>query len=150
MSEATVGGFTVLTDRAYDLDNHLWVEVLDTGNVRVGMDALGVETSGTLAQLSFQPADTVQRGEAIGSLEAEKFVGPLLAPISGRVVTVNEAPMADPGLVERDPYGEGWFIEIEPADLDDELGDLIVGEAEIVSRFEDKVTQYRLEGVLAE
>ena len=66
MNVATVQGFPVPTDLAYELDNHMWVRVLESGRVKVGMDALGVETSGTLAQLAFAADHDVDRGEAFG------------------------------------------------------------------------------------
>jgi glycine cleavage system H protein len=150
MSVETVSGFAVDTALAYDIDHHMWVHVLESGHVQIGMDALGIETSGTLAQLAFVAGAEFARGEAFGTLEAEKFVGPLVAPVSGNTVAVNEATLADPGLVERDPYGAGWFIEVAPTNLDEELGQLTRDAAQIVGEFERKVRQYRLEGVLAE
>ena len=81
------------------------------------MDALGVETSGTIAQLAFLPVgEQLKRGEAFGSLEAAKFVGPLTSPLSGTVTATNDAVVADPALVERDPYGDGWLVELTLAD----------------------------------
>ncbi len=150
MSEQTVSGFAVQTELAYDLETHMWAQLLDSGNARIGMDALGVETSGTLAQLAFTVGSDFARGDAFGTLEAEKFVGPLIAPLSGRTVAVNDAVVADPGLVERDPYGDGWFVEMAPSNADQELGLLIRDDAAIVAGFEAKVRQYRQEGVLAE
>ena len=150
MSDRMVSGFAVRTGLAYDLDHHMWILMLDSGNARIGMDPLGLETCGTLAQLAFAANAELARGESFGSLEAEKFVGPLLAPLSGRVVAVNEAALMDPGLVERDPYEAGWFIEIEPSSLDQELGLLVREEADILEQFAEKIHQYRVEGVLAE
>jgi glycine cleavage system H protein len=150
MTIRTVSGFAVATDLAYDLERHMWVSIHEPGIARIGMDSLGLETSGTLAQLSFRPDGEVTRGEPFGSLEAEKFVGPLVSPLSGRVLAVNESAMADPGLVERDPYGEGWFIEIAPTRLAEELPLLTAGAETIVEQFGQKVRQYRIEGVLAE
>src|SRR5688500_3240980 len=60
---AEVSGFGVALDRAYDPGGHFWVSA--SGSVaRVGMDALGVETSGTIAQLAFVPVgENLKRGE---------------------------------------------------------------------------------------
>ncbi len=150
MTVQKVSGFAVQTDLAYDLGHHMWVAVLDSGKVRIGMDALGLETSGTLAQLLFEKDAEFTRGESFGSLEAEKYVGPLISPLSGRVIAVNESAMADPGLVERDPYGEGWLIEIEPSRLEQELSMLTQSKDEIIEGFKKRVIEYRIEGVLAE
>ena len=151
MSEITeVAGFGVALDRAYDPAGHFWVSMVASDRARIGMDALGVETSGTIAQLAFGPTGgQLKRGEAFGSLEAAKFVGPLTSPLSGRVTATNDAVVTDPSLVERDPYGSGWLIEL---DLDDpgELGELISGADAIPDWFAAEVDDYRLKGVLAE
>ncbi len=151
MAELTVDGFVVRGDIAYDLEHHMWVEELGSGVVRIGMDALGLETSGTLAQLSFeQPGADVRRGAPFGSLEAEKFVGPLIAPVSGRILAVNEAALEHPGIVQADPYGSGWLIEVQPDRLDEERDGLLQGPEEINRRFAEKIREYRIEGVLSE
>jgi glycine cleavage system H protein len=155
-----VAGFGVALDRAYDGTGHFWVSVIAAspgdapgppgGRARIGMDALGVETSGTIAQLAFLPVgDHLKRGEAFGSLEAAKFVGPLTSPLSGTVSAANDAVVADPSLVERDPYGAGWLIELDLADPG-ELGGLVSGAQPIKVWFEAEVEDYRMKGVLAE
>ncbi|MEW6476000.1 MAG: glycine cleavage system protein H [Actinomycetota bacterium] len=151
MSEIVeIAGFAVALDRAYDPAGHFWVFVLSGDRVRIGLDALGVETSGTIAQLAFLPVgEHLKRGEPFGSLEAAKFVGPLSSPLSGTVVATNDAVVADPALVERDPYGAGWLIELDLADPG-ELGDLISGAEVVPAWFEGEVEDYRMKGVLAE
>ncbi len=146
-----VAGFVVALDRAYDPAGHFWVAAADDAErLRIGMDALGVETSGTLAQLAFVPVGAaVTRGEPFGSLEAAKFVGPLTSPVSGTVTAHNEAVLSDPSLVDRDPYGVGWLIEVEPADPA-ELDGLVRGAGIIPGWFADEVEDYRLKGMLAE
>ena len=161
MSEIVeVAGFGVALDRAYDPAGHFWVSVLpdstgDTpgppgGRVRIGLDTLGVETSGTLAQLAFLPVgEFLKRGEPFGSLEAAKFVGPLTSPLSGRLTATNDAVVVDPALVERDPYGAGWLVELDLAD-GGELGELVSGADVIRVWFEGEIEDYRMKGVLAE
>jgi len=145
-----VAGFGVALDRAYDGTGHFWVSMVGPDRARIGMDALGVETSGTLAQLAFLPVgEHVKRGEAFGSLEAAKFVGPLTSPLSGTVSAANDAVVFDPTLVERDPYGAGWLIELDLADPG-ELSDLVSGTQPIKVWFEAEVEDYRMKGVLAE
>jgi glycine cleavage system H protein len=151
MSEISeVAGFGVALDRAYDPAGHFWVSMIGTDRARLGMDALGVETSGTIAQLAFLPVgENLKRGQAFGSLEAAKFVGPLTSPLSGTVTATNEAVVVDPALVERDPYGAGWLVELDLADPG-ELGELISGADAISEWFAAEVEDYRLKGVLAE
>lgn len=151
MSEVVeVAGFGVALDRSYDGTGHFWVSIVGPDRARIGMDALGVETSGTLAQLAFLPVgEHLKRGEAFGSLEAAKFVGPLTSPLSGTVSATNDAVVTDPSLVERDPYGTGWLIELDLADPG-ELTRLVAGPHSIRVWFEAEVEDYRMKGVLAE
>jgi glycine cleavage system H protein len=145
-----VAGFGVALDRAYEGTGHFWVSMVGPDRARIGMDALGVETSGTIAQLAFLPVgEHLKRGEAFGSLEAAKFVGPLTSPLSGTVSATNDAVVADPALVERDPYGAGWLVELDLADPG-ELSDLVSGSQAIKVWFEAEVEDYRMKGVLAE
>jgi glycine cleavage system H protein len=145
-----IDGYALALDRAYHPDDHLWVQPLDGARARIGMDPLGVETSGTLAQLAFEPVGaTVARGEPFGSLEAVKFVGPLVAPISGTIAAHNDDALADPSLVERDPFGRGWLVELACSALDEELGLLLRDDA-VRPWFEGKLADYRLRGVIAE
>ena len=145
-----VAGFRVALDRAYDPAGHFWVTMVASDRARIGLDALGLETSGTLAQLAFLPVgEFLKRGEPFGSLEAAKFVGPLTSPLSGTMTATNDSVVADPALVERDPYGAGWLVEIDLADTA-ELRDLISGADVIPVWFAAEVEDYRMKGVLAE
>lgn len=144
-----IEGYRVATDRAYHPDTHVWVERRADGTVRVGLDPLGLETMGTLAQLALAPAGTVvERGDALGTLEAEKFVGPLESPLSGSVVAVNDAASDEPRSVHDDPFA-AWLVELAPADFDREAPSLVAGD-DIGPWFTAKVADYRLKGVLAE
>ncbi len=151
MSIENINGFEVHMDLAYAMDTHMWVEVRTQRCVRIGMDALGVETSGTLAQLRFGDLGAVITcGADMGSLEAEKFVGPLVAPLSGTVTAVNRSAVDMPSIVERDPFGDGWMVEINPTALAEELSKLTSGREGIIAEFTTKVLEYRRDGVLAE
>src|SRR3954469_12968929 len=58
----------------------------------------------------------VAAGEAIAVVESVKAASDVYAPIAGRIVEVNPALAEDPGLINREPTGEGWFFKIEPRD----------------------------------
>lgn len=148
---ASVLGYPVALDRFYDPTSHSWVIVLPDGQVRIGVDAVGVKMNGTLAALSLgAPGESVGRGREIGQVEAAKFVGPLTSPVSGLLRRVNAAVVADPGLLDRDPYGEGWLIEVTPSDWPAESAELLTGAQRIVAHFTRVVEEYRARGVLAE
>lgn len=101
-----------------------------TGHVIVGMDALGLAALGDLAYITLRPAGmTIRRGEPIGTLEAAKMTGDLIAPVSGVLVGGNPDVLRDPTLVNRDPYGAGWLLRLVPADWDTDSAALITGDA---------------------
>ena len=63
-----------------------------------------------------QVGDTVTQGASAGALESVKAAADFFAPISGEVVERNERLLDDPGIINSDPFGEGWFIKVRPSD----------------------------------
>jgi glycine cleavage system H protein len=64
--------------------------------------------------------DTVGRSDVFGTIEAVKAVSELFAPVSGEVVEVNPRLDKEPGLVNSDPYGDGWMVRIRMSDADEQ------------------------------
>ena len=65
--------------------------------------------------------ETLEKGEAFGTIEAVKTVSDAFMPVGGEVLEFNAALEDDPALVNKDPYGEGWMIKVrmsDPAQLD--------------------------------
>ena len=58
----------------------------------------------------------VAQGEAIGALESVKAAADFYSPISGEVLERNERLLDDPGLLNSDPFTDGWFIKVRPSD----------------------------------
>lgn len=143
---ATVGDYTLPDDLYYDREHHLWVR-FDDGRAAVGLDALGQAAMGDVVYIQLEPEGTqVSRGEPIGSVEAAKMVSPLYAPISGTVVQHNPAVRHNPSLVNTDPYGRGWLVELEPSRWDEEAAALIHGPARVARWLEEEVARYRSQG----
>lgn len=104
------------TGYLYDPKEHVWVAE-GGAQVRIGLDRLNVEGFGDIVYIRVAPPGTVvAAGAEIASVEAAKMVGPLRSPVSGRICAVNERAVADPRLIQDDPYGAGWLVEIEPTD----------------------------------
>ena len=123
--------FEIPRDRHYDGANHLWVQHDQaSGRVRVGVDTIGLDALGELAYIGIEACGaSVAAGGTVGSLEAAKMTTTIVSPVAGMVVTRNEAVLEDPQLVNRDPYGDGWLVEIEPGDWARAAASLIEGEA---------------------
>lgn len=60
--------------------------------------------------------ETLQAGEVFGSIEAVKTVSDAFLPVSGEILEFNPAVDADPAIVNKDPYGEGWMIKVKMSD----------------------------------
>lgn len=108
-------------DRRYT-EEHEWVLVGDGQNVRVGITDYAQDALGDIVYVELPDVGrTVAKGDAISEVESTKSVADVYAPVSGVVIAANEALADQPELINSDPYGEGWFVEIEmsdPAGLD--------------------------------
>jgi glycine cleavage system H protein len=136
-------------DRYYDADEHLWVKVAD-GRATIGIDELGRWAAGTISYVDLhKPGKRLgRRGGAFGTLEAQKFVGALRTPIRGAIVETNPRILDDPRLVNQDPYGEGWFVVIEPSSLEEDLATLVHGKEAIGRYVKRKIAEYSSRGIL--
>ena len=137
-------------DRAYDRENHMWsLTESDSARVTVGIDVLGLESLGDLAYVTLcTPGTIVKKGDSLGTLEAAKMTGDIIAPISGRVVEVNNAATSDPAVVNNDPYGQGWLVKVEPTNFDDDSAQLVSGDG-IGPWVEAELDRYKKEGWLS-
>lgn len=145
MSDTT--SYHIPDDRLYDGAQHLWVQHDPaTHQMTVGLDLLGLASMGDLAYVTLRPVGTaVRRGEPLGSLEAAKMTGDLVAPISGTLLARNAAVLRDPSLINRDPYGEGWLVVIAPADWASEA-ELLIAPAERPDWVAAETERYRTQG----
>jgi len=115
--------FDVPDDRRY-LESHEWVHT-DDGRARVGITDFAQDELGDVVFVELpDEGDELAAGEAFGVVESIKAVSDIYAPISGTVTAVNEALFDQPELVNEDPFGEGWMLDLEPAD-ESELDDLL-------------------------
>ena len=109
--------FDVPEDRRY-LESHEWAASEDT-IVRVGISDFAQDELGDVVFVELpMEGDAVTAGEAFGVVESIKAVSDIYAPVSGDVIAVNEALFDQPELVNEDPYGDGWMIEIDASSLD--------------------------------
>jgi len=145
-----VGSYSLAADRYYDQETHLWVALVSESRARCGFDPLGAETCGDIVAVSFEAAGTVvARGDSFGNLEAAKFVGPLIAPVSGRLVSVNEAVIRNPSLLNDSPMYH-WLAEFEVDRSSGELRQLLRGQEAVTRWFGSEIERYRSDGMIAE
>ena len=109
-------------------EEHEWLRV-EGGTATVGITDFAQGELGDVVYLELpKVGEQVRAGDECGTIEAVKTVAQIFAPVSGKVAAVNEDLENDAGLVNRDPYGEGWMMKIEMSDPG-ELDSLLTGEA---------------------
>lgn len=94
---------------------HEWIRLSDGSSiVRIGITDYAQEALGDVVYVSLPDVGaTLTLGGAIGEVESTKSVSDVYAPVSGTVVARNEALDDQPELINSDPYGDGWILEIE-------------------------------------
>lgn len=87
-----------------------------TGVARVGLTDFRQQSSGDLAFVDLLPVgQRVMPGDDLASVETVKVDLAVPAPVAGEIVATNDALRDTPELVNQDPYGEGWLVELRPA-----------------------------------
>jgi glycine cleavage system H protein len=123
-----IKGYT-LPDDLYYHEEHSWARV-DGDKITVGMTDFFQKEAGDIVFVDLpEEEDEVEQGEVCGKIQSRKWIGKLVAPISGEILEINEELDDDTSLINTDPYGKGWILVIEASDLDEELGNLMHGDA---------------------
>ncbi len=103
---------------------HEWVRV-EGDKARVGITDFAQQALGDVVYVSLPAVgDSTRSGQALGEVESTKSVSDLYAPLSGIVSARNEELESRPELINSDPYGDGWIVEIELGDSA-EVADLL-------------------------
>ena len=134
---ADIKGYN-MPDELYYHKDHSWARVEGT-KVTVGMNDFFQAEAGDIVFVDLpEEEEEVSQGEVCGKIQSRKWIGKLVAPVSGGIVEINEDLEDDTTLINTDPYGDGWILVIEADDLDSELGVLMQGD-ELVSFIEEEI-----------
>ncbi|MGH3711927.1 MAG: glycine cleavage system protein GcvH [Micromonosporaceae bacterium] len=115
---------------------HEWVRTGDGAAVRIGITDYAQDALGDIVFVDLpEVGKEITAGESFGEVESTKSVSDIYAPVDGTVTATNPALAETPELLNTDPYGEGWLVEIEPADAA-ALGNLLdaAGYAELTEK----------------
>jgi len=98
--------------------DHEWINIEDHEAATVGItnhaqDALGDVVFVDLPEVG----RSFKKGDVAGVVESVKAAADLFMPVGGEIVEVNEALRDNPGLVNTDPLGNGWFFKVHVADM---------------------------------
>jgi len=125
---ADIKGYN-MPDELYYHKDHSWARV-DGSKVTVGMNDFFQQEAGDIVFVDLpEEEDEVSQGETCGKIQSRKWIGKLVAPVSGEIVEINEDLEEDTSLINTDPYGKGWILVIEASDLESDLGNLLQGDA---------------------
>ncbi|MFL5507030.1 MAG: glycine cleavage system protein GcvH [Gemmatimonadales bacterium] len=98
-------------------EEHEYVMLDDNGLYIIGITDYAQGELGDVVFVNLpKTGEKYEEHQAFGVVEAVKAVSDLYCPVSGEIVAINDALDADPGLVNRDPYGDGWMIKLRPSD----------------------------------
>lgn len=133
-----------MPDELYYEENHFWIRVEE--NILVmGMDDFAQQLAGDIVyvQLPFE-GKKLKKGKKFAQVESGKWLGKVYAPVNGELMAGNESLESDPGLINRDCYGEGWMYRIQPYDMG-EINDLLHAPADIEKWLLADIERYKQE-----
>jgi glycine cleavage system H protein len=104
--------------------DHEWIKI-DGDEALIGITEFAQKELGDIVFIEVETeGESLDAGEAFGTIEAVKTVSDLFMPLAAEVLEFNEELESNPEIVNKDPYGEGWIIKIritDPAGLDELL-----------------------------
>ncbi|HNZ02909.1 MAG TPA: glycine cleavage system protein GcvH [Myxococcota bacterium] len=121
-------------------DSHEWVKVEEDNIVSIGITDYAQDHLGEIVSVEApRVGDEIEKGEPIGMIDSQKASSEFFAPITGVVVENNELIEEDPGVINTDPYEEGWLVRVEVGDME-QLDELMTAEdyEEYLGRLEDE------------
>ena len=120
-----VNGFNI-PENLYYTEQHEWALIENSNSVKIGVTDYAQKS---LHEIVFvetpKEGRIIKKMEAIGTVESVKSVSEVFSPLSGYVRVVNKKLEMSPELINKDPYGDGWIIVLEPTALKDELSELL-------------------------
>ena len=130
----------------YDVENHIWIQEVEGGNLKIGMTAVATAMAGKLvAYTPKRVGRSVKAGKSCATIESGKWVGPAKSAAAGEVIEVNEDLVANPSMANDDPYGAGWLIVLKPEDWASVKGTLTPG-TEVAPAYEAKMAADGFDG----
>jgi glycine cleavage system H protein len=112
-------------DLFYDVENNTWLKVEKDGIVTVGVTSVLSAIAGRLVRSKLkQIGDSIVKGQSLGTLESEKFVGPVPSPVTGVVVDINHNTVDLPKTINVSPYEKGWIARLKPSNLPKDMPSL--------------------------
>jgi glycine cleavage system H protein len=97
--------------------NHTWTHLEKSGAASVGLDDLLVHLTGEVTLNTHRvPGEIISKGDLITEINHGGKLLKIFSPVSGRILRINTIIQDEPGILNTDPYGKGWILEIQPSD----------------------------------
>jgi len=98
-------------------EDHLWVRSDSAqSTAQIGITDYAQDSLGDVVNITLPAAgQAVTSGQALGEIESTKSINELVSPLDGQVLTGNDVLVDTPELVNTDPYGQGWMVQVEVA-----------------------------------
>jgi CheY-like chemotaxis protein len=128
---------------AFLSEGHTWARIEPNGQVRAGLDDFARKALGALDGVDLpRRGETARQGEPLFTVRRGARSARFCAPLSGRVVQINEALLRDPARSVESPYDLGWVCLLQPSDLAGELGRLRIGQP-VVAWLQEEILRRR-------
>jgi glycine cleavage system H protein len=122
-----IGGFSVPDNLRYH-PGHTWALSESPNFVRIGMDDFATKLTGKIEHVSLpQRGQWIRQGQKVWSIMRNGVKVDMVSPIEGSVADINEAVAADPSVLAKDPYGEGWMVTVQSPDSKTNFRNLLSG-----------------------
>lgn len=123
-----------MSELRYTAD-HEWVRLNDDGTIVFGITDYAQEALGDIVFLTLpNVGEQVRAGQACGEVESTKSVSDVFAPMTGEVIGRNEETLASPEIINSDAYGQGWLVQLKPADANEFASLLSAGDYEALTK----------------
>ncbi len=124
-------------------DGHCWANVQEDGTAKVGLDDFAMKLFGKIDSIEFPNIGmNIKAGQHLFSVNQGHRRAHFNAPLSGKVVKVNDELRAQGGKLEHNPYGKHWICVVQGSNLDDELPRLKIGKS-AVNYLQDEIQRFQ-------
>ncbi len=124
---SAINGCNIPEELYYVVEKHVWARQ-EADSVVIGLTDVAQSLAHTIISVTSKGAGKpIKRGKSVATVESGKWVGPVPSPVEGQILAVNEALAANPSLLNRDPYGEGWIARLQPTDWSLDVAELVTG-----------------------
>jgi glycine cleavage system H protein len=119
-----------IPERVYFHPGHAWARLETPGVMAVGVDDFAQHLVGRIGGLVLpKPGQALRAGQRAIALRADGKAVDMLAPVTGRVVAVNDAALEHPDMINNDPYGRGWLMKVQVPRTASAVKSLLSGQA---------------------